>query len=109
MDAYVIEKSSVLVPDKFGVPIPDINRCAKANPERMDLILVPGVAFDCAGNRLGFGKGYYDTFLPQAPNAVKIALAYDFQIVEQLPAEPWDVPMDFIITENRVIDCSRHR
>lgn len=73
--------------------------------EKIDIIIVPGVAFDVMKNRLGTGKGYYDRFLRTIPHphALKIGLAYDFQIVGQLPVEPTDVPMDIVITEKRVI------
>ena len=73
----------------------------------MDLIIVPGIVFDVKGNRLGFGKGYYDRFLSPSANfkAVKIGLAYEFQVVPKIDAQPHDITMDYIITEKRIIDC----
>ncbi|WKZ33599.1 MAG: 5-formyltetrahydrofolate cyclo-ligase [Thermodesulfobacteriota bacterium] len=69
----------------------------------LDLIVVPGVAFDERGGRLGFGKGYYDAALASA-NCPKIALAYDFQVLKvNIPLEPHDVPVSAIVTEKRVI------
>ncbi len=62
-----------------------------------DLIVVPGLAFDNRNYRLGYGAGYYDTFLQQQPNAFKIALAYPFQIMENVPTEQHDVPIDNVI------------
>lgn len=63
-----------------------------------DLIIVPGLAFDRHGNRLGYGGGYYDRFLPAHPETHKIALCYDFQIVEDLPLEPHDVQLDALLS-----------
>ena len=66
---------------------------------QIDLILVPGVAFDRAGNRLGRGKGYYDKVLKQT-RAHKAGIAFDFQMVEQVPVEPHDVRMDSVVFSN---------
>lgn len=63
----------------------------------IDFIAVPGVAFDRNGNRLGRGKGYYDRLLPRIPQAYKIGICFPFQIVEEVPAEPFDIRMDEII------------
>ena len=64
----------------------------------IDFIAVPGVAFDRRGNRLGRGKGYYDRLLPRIPSAYKAGICFPFQIVEEVPAEPFDIRMDEIIT-----------
>jgi len=64
----------------------------------IDVVIVPGIAFDMKGNRLGFGKGFYDRFLKRATHAVKIGLAFDFQIIDSIPSEPHDVRMDFVVT-----------
>ncbi len=66
-----------------------------------DLILVPGLAFSEKGDRLGFGKGYYDRFLSEA-KGLKVGLCYGFQIVPSLPSEPHDVRLDAVITESGV-------
>jgi len=69
-------------------------------------ILVPGVAFDMLGNRLGRGQGWYDRLLQRAGERVAIvALAYEFQIVDAVPAGPGDQKVHYVITEKRVIDC----
>lgn len=65
--------------------------------ERIECIVVPGVAFDRHGNRLGRGKGYYDRLLPRLPQAYKIGLCFPFQLVDEVPAEPFDIPMDEVI------------
>ena len=64
----------------------------------IDCVIVPGAAFTVDGGRLGLGGGYYDRFLPLAVNAKKIALAYDFQLVDALPIEAHDVSIDFVIS-----------
>lgn len=63
----------------------------------IDLAVIPGVAFDALGNRLGRGKGYYDRLLPQL-TAYKVGICFPFQLVEEVPAEPFDISMDAIIT-----------
>jgi len=73
-------------------------------PEKIDLIVVPGVAFDVHGNRVGHGLGYYDKFLSAATNALKVAIAFDFQVIdEKIVCESHDVQVDQIITEKRHI------
>lgn len=67
-------------------------------PAQIDCVIVPGAAFDIHGGRLGLGGGYYDRFLPQAVNAVKVALAYDFQLVDALPTEAHDAGVNIILT-----------
>jgi 5-formyltetrahydrofolate cyclo-ligase len=81
----------------FGLLEPDPS-APKVDPKEIDLVVVPGLAFDLAGNRLGFGKGYYDRFLSGVA-ATKAALLYDCQIVESVPAGPRDVPVDLLVTE----------
>ncbi|MBI5287248.1 MAG: 5-formyltetrahydrofolate cyclo-ligase [Deltaproteobacteria bacterium] len=72
----------------------------------VNLVVVPGVAFDMMGNRLGYGKGYYDRALVGLKGqAGFIALAFDFQIVESIPTQPHDVRVGWIITEKRTIKC----
>ncbi len=63
-----------------------------------DLIVVPGVAFDKLGNRMGRGRGYYDRFLAKHPNVKKIGICFDFQLVDIIPAEPHDIRMDCVIS-----------
>lgn len=92
-----------LVPGRFGILEPiEIMKIAYKN---IDLVLVPGIAFDREGNRIGYGFGHYDRFLAKVPKAIKIGLAFDFQIVDHIPKETHDVAVDFIVTEKEVIDC----
>ena len=65
--------------------------------DSLDLIIVPGMAFDSTGNRLGKGKGYYDRFLHKAKNIYKIGVCFDFQKTDHVPADEHDVPMDEVL------------
>lgn len=111
---YEIKDTGELVKGYFGIPEPnvsaDISESRRMNVEHMDLIIVPGVAFDGHCNRLGYGKGFYDKLLSKVRGQgleVKrvIALAYEEQIVESIPSEPHDIKMDKIITDKRIIEC----
>lgn len=72
------------------------------DPDEMELIVVPAVAYDRRGNRLGRGKGFYDRLLREA-RATKIGVGYEFQLLDELPVEEHDVPMDYVITQHTVI------
>ncbi len=107
---YEIKDTEELVKGYFGIPEPDVSEDRRMNVEHMDLILVPGVAFDEKCNRLGYGKGFYDKLLSRVKgqgSKVKglIALAYEEQIVESIPSESHDIRMDKIITDKRIIEC----
>lgn len=65
---------------------------------KFDLIIVPGVAFDRSGNRLGRGRGYYDRFLSQHLSVKRIGICFDFQLVDEVPSEPFDIKMDEVIS-----------
>ncbi|MBQ9417172.1 MAG: 5-formyltetrahydrofolate cyclo-ligase [Bacteroidales bacterium] len=80
---------------QFGIAEP--NGVEWTDTEAVDLIVVPGVAFDRAGNRLGRGRGYYDRLLSAVPRAYTVGIGFDFQLVESLPTEPHDRPMDCIL------------
>lgn len=74
------------------------------NHELIDLIIVPAVAFDRKGNRLGRGKGFYDRLLSDV-SATTIGIGYDFQLIDKIPTEEHDVAMDMVVTQNSVILC----
>ncbi len=75
-------------------------------PENLDVILVPGLAFDRLGGRIGHGKGYYDRLLAQVdPRTALISPAFECQIVEKCPMESHDCRVHVIVTENEVIRC----
>lgn len=69
---------------------------------QFDVVLVPLLGFDNKGNRLGFGGGWYDKFLSTQSSATTIGLAYDFQLVSELPIEPHDIRLSKVVTESRV-------
>jgi len=96
-----ITKESDLKQNSFGYYEP--KSILPVNIEEIDLVIVPGVVFDKNLNRIGFGKGYYDKILNRLkPSAKKVALAHDFQVLEDIPAEEHDVKMDMIITEKNI-------
>lgn len=96
-----VQHWEVLEPGTFSILEPMISAEA-ANPEDLDLILVPGIAFDHRGHRLGFGRGFYDRVLKKT-KAYKVGLAFHEQIVDEIPNEEHDVPMDLIITDTSLI------
>ncbi|MBR6700155.1 MAG: 5-formyltetrahydrofolate cyclo-ligase [Firmicutes bacterium] len=96
-----------LAKDSFGILSPDPSLCKAAVTSEIHTVIVPGVGFDKKGNRIGFGKGYYDRFLPKIPNAVKIGLCYDFQIRPFIPVSETDVPMDCLLTESGFLNCKK--
>jgi 5-formyltetrahydrofolate cyclo-ligase len=99
LPAGLTEWQEHLIPSSFGVPEPDPGFWFSADPETIDLILIPGSVFDEKGGRIGYGKGCYDRFLPKLrPGVPKIALAYDFQVIPDLPVDDKDVTMDKILT-----------
>ena len=71
------------------------------SPEEIELVVVPAVAYDRQGNRLGRGKGFYDRLLATT-RATKIGVAYEFQIVDEIPCEPHDVKMDMVISQSGI-------
>lgn len=88
-----------LVPGRFGVREPSPN-CPALPLNQLDLTLVPGIAFDASGRRLGRGKGFYDRLLP-GTTGMTLGLAFDWQESDALPTEPHDVELDAILTPTR--------
>lgn len=97
-----IKSLSQLKPGRFGVLEPDLVS-SWVPLEELDLMLIPGVAFDEKGGRLGLGKGYYDRTLKDF-RGLSVGLAYDFQIVSEVPQEVWDQRVDRVFAESRVIE-----
>ena len=88
----------------YGIPEPPRLPGRPARVDGFDLVLVPGVAFDRKGNRLGQGLGYYDRFLARLPGDVlRVGLAYSDQVVPEVPVDEWDVPLHALATEEGVI------
>jgi 5-formyltetrahydrofolate cyclo-ligase len=84
----------------FGIMEPE--RENSCSTEQIDLIIVPGIAFDRQCNRMGRGKGYYDRLLTTLP-IPKIGLCYHFQLVDKIPTEPFDIPVDMVVTDKESI------
>jgi 5-formyltetrahydrofolate cyclo-ligase len=94
-----------IVTGQFWVREPK-SGCSKIRLEKFDLVLVPGIAFDLRGNRLGRGRGFYDRLL-QNVRGVKCGIAFDGQVVKEVPAGKPDVPVDFILTPARCAAAAR--
>jgi len=91
--------SDYLFTSAYGISEPNPDLCKEADPDSIGLVILPGSAFDQYENRMGYGKGCYDRFLPTlSQKAFKLALAYDFQVLPCIPADPNDVKMDKILT-----------
>lgn len=104
MEAFAVSSRSEVGPGCFGLlePLPDRARLV-ADP-RPDVILVPALAFDRRGYRLGFGGGYYDRFLPELSRTpLLVGPAYAFQLVDALPVEPWDQPVHLVVTPEETL------
>ncbi len=102
LNAAVINDLNQLQPAPFGLMEPGPGSVLLDN-NKLELIVVPGVAFDQKGYRLGHGAGYYDRFLSRTPNAFKLGLAYDFQLVPEVPAESHDQKMNGLLTPSRYL------
>ncbi len=88
----------------FSVPEPQ--EIAKIDPLKIDVVVVPGIAFDRGGARIGFGKGCYDGFL-KGIESVKVGLCYDFQIYPNIPIEEHDIRMDWLVSESGIKKCEK--
>lgn len=103
IEIFRINSLSDLKTGYFGILEPSEN-CSAANSSNIDLILMPGVAFDRQGGRLGYGAGFYDGFLTKmSKNVAKVALAYQLQVVDTVPMESSDIRIDGIITNDSFI------
>lgn len=102
----LIDDISELVPGYFGILSPDPNNLKIIDEKSIDLVIVPGAVFDISGYRIGYGGGYYDKFLPLLrKDALSVGLAFSFQVIDKVPFEKYDIPVDFIITEKDFIEC----
>ncbi|MFA9422030.1 MAG: 5-formyltetrahydrofolate cyclo-ligase [Sedimentibacter sp.] len=92
-----------LVVSSYGYYEPKYENIVPVRPEEFDLIVVPGVVFDKNLNRIGFGKGYYDRILCHLKSSAQaVAIAYEFQVLDEVPSEVHDIKMDIIITEENI-------
>lgn len=99
MEAYEINKDSVFIQDAYGIQSPDKKTSKIINPKEIDLAIVPLLAYDSYGNRLGYGGGYYDRYLPRLrEDAICVGLAFSNQFIEEIPIEKYDKKLDYVIT-----------
>lgn len=100
IEAYIINrKEDCRKKEKYVILEPDPETCKQQAIQDIDLIIVPGVAFDKSGNRLGFGKGYYDKFLiNKSEKTTSIGICYEFQMLDSLPITSHDVCVDRVLT-----------
>lgn len=108
LELFHLEDMSELVEGAYKIlePRDELRRlpAKRVQPEELDLVMVPGTAFDPRGARMGQGKGYYDRLLARArPDAPLVALAFDCQVFDDIPVAPHDVFMDLVLTETRAI------
>lgn len=91
----------------YGIPEPTPEKIRITDCGTLDIVITPGAAFDRRGNRIGYGAGYYDRFFKRlGKNVQKVALAYSFQLLDRVPADACDIPVDFIVTDKEVIRCT---
>ena len=95
MKFIYLDDPKQVAPGYAGIPEPVGDGPVAEDPTA--LVLMPGLAFDPKGNRMGYGGGFYDRFLAQEPAHPTVALCYEFQMVEQLPTEEFDVPVDLVL------------
>ncbi|HEX5727257.1 MAG TPA: 5-formyltetrahydrofolate cyclo-ligase, partial [Longimicrobiaceae bacterium] len=99
---HCVEGPERLRPGAYGIREPD-EACRLVSPEEVDAVLVPGLAWDRAGQRLGRGAGYYDRlFADPAWRGFRCGLFFAAQEVEAIPADPWDAPLQAVVTEREV-------
>ena len=101
LEFIAVESLEALEASRFGICEP---RSGEAVPlVKIDLIVLPAVAFDGSGIRLGYGLGCYDRALAAVERPTLVGLAYDFQVVAALPREEHDIPVDFVVTERKIL------
>lgn len=99
MDFYPYDEKTRLTEGAYHIPEPDSD--VKLLPDEHTLVIMPGAVFDKRHNRIGYGGGYYDRYLVRNPLCSKIAVCYEFQIVDDIPSEEHDVKPELIVTEKR--------
>ncbi len=102
MEALLPDDENAWKEGSFGILEPLLERSRQWEPEAIDLVLVPLVAFDRALNRIGMGGGYYDRYLLRCPQALHIGVAFEIQYCPDIPIEPWDQKLDLIVTERSI-------
>ncbi|MEN8257519.1 MAG: 5-formyltetrahydrofolate cyclo-ligase [Thermodesulfobacteriota bacterium] len=99
-----------LVSGYQGIWEPDPEGCTLLPPSSLDLVVVPGSVFDRQGGRMGYGGGYYDRFLAEdAPQAIRVGICFDLQLVDKVPMASHDQYLDFVVTESHIAASGRLR
>jgi 5-formyltetrahydrofolate cyclo-ligase len=109
LDLYQVKDLQLDVePGSWDIREPIMSRCERFDMlDVLDFILLPGVAFGCDGTRLGYGGGFYDKLLAHLPHQpALVAGAFEMQVVEDIPQESTDRKVDWLVTENEIIDCA---
>lgn len=101
MYPVMIESFDNLVPGDFGILGPDANNHTRTFKHDLDLVIVPGVAFDLEGFRIGYGGGYYDRFLSDLDSSL-LSILYEDQLVDEDFKEDFDIPVDLLVTEKNI-------
>ncbi|MDL1959406.1 MAG: 5-formyltetrahydrofolate cyclo-ligase [Deltaproteobacteria bacterium] len=97
-----------LRPGAYGILEPDVKVASLIRPSQIDMVVVPGSVFDRKCGRYGYGEGYFDRFLSiEAPQALRIGLAFSLQVLPEIPLKTHDQRMDIIVTENEILRCNR--
>lgn len=100
----ILDIEADLAPGMWNIPEPREDRLRPVEVSEIDFVLVPGVAFDERGNRLGYGGGYYDRFFAGLrPGVPLVAVTFETQVVPSVPVAPWDRRVDVLVTEERVL------
>jgi len=93
-----------LAPGAYGIPEPRSEELPLVEEDDIELVVTPGAAFDMLGHRLGYGGGFYDRLFAQIrPDCLKVGIAFSFQLVDAVPHEPTDVPVDIVVTDQNII------
>ncbi|GFK93348.1 5-formyltetrahydrofolate cyclo-ligase [Fundidesulfovibrio magnetotacticus] len=105
LDVACVSCLEELAPGAYGILEPDPNRCPALHAFAPDAALIPAVAYDRQGARLGFGQGYYDRLLarPALRDTFLVGLAHPFQVLDTLPTDPWDRPVHAVVTPEEVL------
>jgi len=108
LPAHILDWDKDLVSGAYGIPEPGPHCIYPVDPYLVEMLIVPGVAFDKKGNRIGYGGGYYDRFFTLLrPGTPLVALAYELQIIPNVSVDPWDRRVDYIVTEKQIISTAK--
>jgi 5-formyltetrahydrofolate cyclo-ligase len=106
LEIHRMSPRSLWISGSYGIREPDPGSWDRASLSEVDLALIPGLAFDSRGGRLGRGKGFYDRLLGHPEfRGIKAGLAWDWQIVAEVPCDSDDIPMDFVVTPGKILQA----